>query len=244
MRKSHLFLLAAPLLFLGAGCSRTTQPTGPLADVVPVRPVVSVDEEGYTNFDATSLRAELDGYESAGLSDMERQGLVYMREEEKLAHDLYAALYDIWGQNAFGNISSSELTHTSAVRELLDKYSVEDPAVGTLPGEFADVSLQELYDSLLVQGSESLIEALKVGAIVEEVDILDLKKYLEEVDNDDIILVYENLMRGSRNHLRAFVRSLSRQGIDYEPQYLSDEEYREIVGGDMERGGGGFGMGR
>jgi hypothetical protein len=91
-------------------------------------------------------------------------------------------------------------------------------------------------------GSESLLAGLKVGAAIEEIDILDLEEQLNNVvDNEDIKLVYNNLLRGSRNHLRAFVRNITNQGETYEPQYMNGDAYEEIIKTDMERGGKGKG---
>ena len=71
---------------------------------------------------------------------------------------------------------------------------------------------------------------LIVGAEIEEIDILDLRKYMSEVEeNDDIIFVYDNLLRGSRNHLHAFTKVLDREGIDYKPLHMTQEDYDEII---------------
>ncbi len=95
---------------------------------------------------------------------------------------------------------------------------------------FKNETLQGLYNTLIEQGSVSLIEALKVGALIEEIDILDIQNELNEhVDNQDVTFVYDNLLKGSRNHLRAFVRNLSRQGVEYTPQKLSEEQYLAII---------------
>lgn len=53
------------------------------------------------------------------LSAEEIAGLYYMREEEKLAHDVYLNLYDRWGAQVFANIAESETAHTEAVRQLI-----------------------------------------------------------------------------------------------------------------------------
>ena len=233
-----LALLSFAVVLAGAGC---TQPTTVTDSETTDTPVISVDDNGYTDFDNTQLKLELSEFAESDLSDFEREGLIFMREEEKLAHDVYAFLYDTWGQNIFNNISSSEQTHTDAVKSLLDKYSIADPAAQTKPGEYTNDDLQNLYDQLVAQGSISLVEALKVGAIIEEVDILDLEKYLKDLDNEEIILVYENLLRGSRNHLRAFEKNLDQQGVDYSPQYLDEGAYQETIDSEVERGNGGFG---
>ncbi len=161
-----------------------------------------------------------------------------MREEEKLARDVYLTLYDTWNQQVFQNISRSEQAHTDAVLALLEQYGISDPVGDNPVGVFVDEALQALHDKLVNQGSASLIDALLVGAAIEEIDIIDIEKRKEDViGNDDIIEVYDNiLLEGSRNHLRAFVKNLETQGITYQPQYLSQAEYDAIISGETERG--------
>ena len=53
------------------------------------------------------------------LDSTEAAGLAYLREEEKLAHDVYATLNSKWGLRVFGNISQSEDRHFSAIKLLL-----------------------------------------------------------------------------------------------------------------------------
>ncbi len=180
------------------------------------------------------------------LSSAEEEGLIFMREEEKLARDVYINLYQKWNLNVFNNISKAEQKHTDAVKMLLDRYGLDDPMQTDDFGVFKNENLQNLYNSLTETGSESIEAALKVGGAIEEIDILDLEKQLNEnVDNEDIALVYNNLMRGSRNHLRAFVKNMENQGITYSPQYMTEDEYKAIIESDMERGGnGGHGHGK
>jgi hypothetical protein len=183
-------------------------------------------------------RQEVSAVVDSTLSVAEEEGLLYMREEEKLARDVYEVLYDKWGLPVFQNIANSEQTHMDAVYTLLERYDMPDPVADREAGEFANAELQALYDELVAAGMQSLEQALRVGATIEEVDILDLEKHLAETDNADILRVYENLNRGSRNHLRAFVSTLSTQeGVTYQPQYLSQEAYDAIISGSTERGG-------
>ena len=178
------------------------------------------------------------------LSDAEAEGILYMREEEKLARDVYLKLYEEWGLSTFNNIANSEQTHMDALKTLIDRYDLDDPAEGKDIGEFTNQALQELYNQLVEEGRQSLEDALKVGAAVEEIDILDLQQHIAQTDRGDIQLVYENLMKGSRNHLRAFVSVIERQGWTYQPQYLSQEAFDEIINTPTERGGSGGGGGR
>ena len=102
------------------------------------------------------------------------------------------------------------------------------------------VVLQTLYDQLVVEGSQSLADALRVGAAIEEIDILDLEERIAGTGKADIQLVYQNLMKGSRNHLRAFTSTLERQtGETYLPQFLEPAAYKAIVTTPTERGNGG-----
>ncbi|WP_319510823.1 DUF2202 domain-containing protein [uncultured Draconibacterium sp.] len=173
-------------------------------------------------------------------------GLLLMREEEILARDVYLYFYEMYGQNIFGNIASSEDRHASSVLYLLDGYGIEDPATG-VTGEFTNEVLGDLYVALTEQGSESLAAALAVGATIEDLDISDLKLQLANTENADIIRVYENLLQGSENHMRGFVRNLEALGETYTPQYITEEEYDAILAGTngqgYGKGGNGYGNG-
>lgn len=195
-----------------------------------------VDANGYTTFDCSALNTQINTAPLQALSDAERQSLLFMREEEKLARDLYLKLDETWDRQVFDNISQSEATHMCAMLNLLNRYSLTDPVGANDIGVFADTVLQALYQTFLAQGNSSLINGLKVGAAVEEVDIRDLKTALTFVDNPDIVFVYENLMAASRNHLRAFVKNLEMQGVTYVPQYLTTAEYNQIINSGMENG--------
>jgi hypothetical protein len=180
------------------------------------------------------------------ISPEEAEALQFMREEEKLAHDVYVTLYGEWNLPVFSNIARSEQKHTDSVAYLLDLYDISDPAAGNELGEFTNPDLQALYDQLVAQGSASIADALKVGGAIEEIDILDLQERLAETDNVDIERVYENLMAGSENHLRAFVSNLKAQtGETYVPEYMSQAEYDEIISAAGSQGGNGaWGGGR
>jgi hypothetical protein len=166
----------------------------------------------------------------------EEESLLFMREEEKLARDVYLYLYDIWGDTIFLNISDSEQQHTDAVKGLIDKYDLPDPAADKAEGEFENLDLIGLYDLLTAQGAASLIDALIVGAQIEDLDINDLNSQLLFIDNADITLVYESLLKGSRNHLRAFTSRLTDLGFTYVPVYISQEDYDAIVSSPVEAG--------
>ena len=143
------------------------------------------------------------------LSQEERDGLIHMRIEEKLARDIYIVMGELWNHKVFLNIRQSEQKHMEAVKRLLDKYSVPDPLATDSVGVFPDPQFQLLYDQYILQGNQSLQEALLVGKAIEELDIADLTFQLTFVDNPDIIRVYQNLKAASENHLAAFLRCLN-----------------------------------
>jgi len=218
-------------------------PTDTAAPPTPstvVTDVTDVDGEGNTDIDSSTLSEALNSISTGTLSDAEVEGLLYMREEEKLARDVYLVLYEKWGMPVFQNIANSEQTHTDAIKTLLDRYGLQDPAAGQDVGIFTNPELQELYDLLVETGSRSLVDALRIGAAIEEIDILDLEEWIAQTNQADIVLVYENLMKGSRNHLRSFVSTLEQQMEEtYQPQYLDQAAYDAIVSSPTERGGHG-----
>jgi hypothetical protein len=243
-RKYFLIVFAGMLvLLLLAACTSdtaVTQYAEPVrvnqADKVKTAlPDVNIEVDGvdgaeYISLKRIAMSVAGNSPDNIELSEEEANGLIFMREEEKLAHDVYLALYDRWSLPVFQNISIAESTHSDAVRVLIESYGLEDPERIDKIGVFTNPELQELYDQMVFQGSQSLGEALKVGATVEEIDILDLVERLEQTDQADIQRVYENLLNGSSNHVRAFVSTLKRQtGEDYFPQYMPQDTYNAII---------------
>ena len=170
------------------------------------------------------------------LNEEEIAGLVLMREEEKLARDVYNVLGEKWETEIFTNIAKSEQTHTDAIKVLLDRYNIEDPVKDDSIGIFTSPELDELYKNLVEQGESSLLDALIVGATVEDLDIKDLNELSAKTDNADIIITYNNLNKGSRNHLRAFMRQINNNEGSYSPQYISQSEFDDIISSAQEKG--------
>ena len=179
-------------------------------------------------------RSQGGGEEILSLSQTEADTLSFMREEEKLARDVYLQMIAEYGSKIFYNIAESEQTHMDAIKTLLDKYGLDDPAVPIF-GVFNDTDLQVLYDELVARGDDSKLDALRVGALIEEVDIEDLQTAIDQTDKHDLERVYGNLMSGSKNHLRAFVSQIELlSGENYEAQYLPQEVVEEILTEDEE----------
>jgi hypothetical protein len=139
----------------------------------------------------------------------EAAGLQYMREEEKLAQDVYARLGAACGARVFTNITRSEAKHTATVKVFLDAFGIADPAAGRTAGSYESDELQALYAQLVGQGAASFKDAVNVGIAVEKRDIADLQARIAATDRADLRAMYGNLLRASQNHLRAFQRQLS-----------------------------------
>ncbi len=172
------------------------------------------------------------------LTSIEKKDLLFMREEEKLARDVYLYAYDKYGMEIFKNISSAEQTHMDAILTLLNKYNLPDPAKPQR-GVFSDSTLQNLYNFLVATVDSSAVKALIVGATIEDKDIEDLQVAIDSAQHDDIIDTYKMLQCGSRNHLRAFYKQIVDSGATYTPQYISESEFNSIVNSDRERCGSG-----
>ncbi len=171
------------------------------------------------------------------LSDDEKAALIYLREEEKLARDVYTVLGTKWEKRIFDNIAGAEQRHMDLVKALLDRYEIEDPVTDDAAGVFTNPGLGKLYTALVASGEASLEQALLAGATIEDKDIFDLYALIESSDNADVKLVANNLVKGSRNHLRAFSKNLSKQGTDaYKAQHLEQSVFDEIASSEWERG--------
>ena len=170
------------------------------------------------------------------LSEQERDGLLLMREEEKLSHDVYVTLGKKWELPPLAHIPQAESRHMEMVKVLLDRYDIADPIADLPVGKFPSESMQQLYDQFVAQGEKSIKEAIQVGCQIEDLDIADLQRLLEAADNDDVKIVYQNLLKGSRNHLRAFARQLGRYNTSYTAQHISQAEFDRIAQSNHERG--------
>lgn len=169
------------------------------------------------------------------LEDAEKARILFIREEEKLAYDVYQTMYDKYGVKIFQNIPNSELSHMEAMLIIIKKYQLVDPMDTNPRGKFEDQNLQLLYTSLVSQGNVSLLSAYQVGAKIEELDIFDLNKSIAVTNNQDVRLVYDFLIKGSRNHLRSFYKNLKNVGGSYSPIFITQAEFDAIVNSPTEK---------
>lgn len=186
---------------------------------------------------ATSCSENNDYVESIEESEMispeDETALLFMIEEEKLARDTYQYLYEKWNLNQFSNIKNSEQTHMNSIETLLKKYDISYTILEV--GFFNNPELQSLYNGFKEDGAKSVIDALKIGATIEDLDIKDLESFISKTNNFSIVEVYQNLQCGSRNHLRSFINALDNENTVYSPQFLTNDEFNLIINSDQEK---------
>jgi hypothetical protein len=170
------------------------------------------------------------------LTNADIEGLKFMREEEKMARDVYQTLDRQWNVRSFSNIAEAEQRHMNRVKMVMESYGVVDPVVNDQVGVFTNPQLSAMYVQLVKRGQTSRQEALKVGALIEETDIKDLRDRLNATADPQLKNLYNNLLQGSYNHLQAFVRQIERQGGSYIPQVLSQQEVKAILDRGQSRG--------
>jgi hypothetical protein len=181
---------------------------------------------------------EIDAVTATGINDEtatqislttnELDDLLFLREEEKLARDVYLFSFEKYNMQIFKNISNSEVQHMSNVLQLLNTYNIDDPA-STEIGVFNNSVLQTIYNELIEQSSISLIEALKVGDKIEDLDIRDLALNELRTDKSDLLSLYGSLKCGSINHLRSFHSQVLQNNGEYMPEFISQEYFDSIV---------------
>jgi len=185
--KIYFALLASLLLILGS-CE------GPLSQM----------EESSDDIELKKVSAQ----KSVDLTEVDSLGILFVREEEKLARDVYEQLYVDFGHKIFLNIAASEQKHMDAMLGLITYYKMEDSATD-VPGLFNNEDLQSLYNDLMASVTD-LASALEVGIVIEETDIADISLLKDQTVIKNIEQVYSHLLNGSANHLSAFERDLKK----------------------------------
>jgi len=217
-----MMIVIIGLVFLSGGCEKDSS--------------LSSDQNEIKDVAGTNItEPPCDGIVLANvaITPEEEEMLVFVREEEKLARDVYLMMYDQYNMQIFNKIAQSEQTHMDQVLCLLVHYGIEDPASSEI-GVFNDPTLQNLYNEFIELGSSSKINALVAGASIEDLDIRDLEVFIAQTTNENIINVFGNLCCGSRNHMRAFSGQLAKRGVTYTPQYISQDYYDWIISTEKE----------
>jgi hypothetical protein len=220
-------LLALSMLALH-GCAKAPRLDGSASDLLPeiaASPLLPVaGAAGAVESLPAAPRSS-----SAPLSPSDRSTLLYVSEQEKLARDLYAALSETWRLDVFHTTSGSEDIHADALRTLLGRYKLPDPALGLSRGEFSREDLAERYDDLMARGRFSPVEALKAAASVEELEIEDMGARLLHVQAPEIQSVLESVVASDKHHLRSLVVALRKLGHTYTPVRLPREQFELII---------------
>ena len=187
------------------------------------------DDQANLSQSLSAIQATVSSLPVEPLDSAEKQRIIFIREEEKLAYDVYQAMFDKYGVKIFQNIPNSELSHMEAMLTIINKYQLVDPMDKNPRGVFVNADLQSLYNELVSQGNGSVVAAFQVGAKIEELDIFDLNKSIEVTNNLDVKIVYDYLNKGSRNHLRSFFKNLTNAGGTYTPVFITKSEFDAIV---------------
>lgn len=135
------------------------------------------------------------------LTSQQESTLAAIADQQKLAHDLYAAFADQYDEAVFDRAATAESRQLTAVRTWLDRYEVDDPTAGLAAGQFAGAEVQDTYDQLLSDGSADLAAALEVARTLEQAEADALEDALDGVSGLDLTRLYEHLLDASQRHL-------------------------------------------
>ncbi len=177
----------------------------------------------FLSFFATGCQSEAGGGKGGGngnnqkaflatitteLSNQEKDDLLFMWEEEKLARDVYLALGSRYGSKVFNNISGSEQAHMDSIKHLLTQVNIDVPVDETLTGNFQNSDISQLYSELIHRGNLSLNDAYQVGLDIENLDIEDLSIRINMANDPGVKAVFSKLLSASYKHKSAFESNL------------------------------------
>ncbi|MBS1551640.1 MAG: DUF2202 domain-containing protein [Bacteroidetes bacterium] len=169
-------------------------------------------------------------------TNQEKAGLLFTLQEEKAAFDFYTEMFNKYNQKVFENILSAEKVHQEHVLALLTDLNIDPEGYNHAAGEFSNKEIKDLYDLLMKTGAFSFTDALLASARYEEKDISDLRNLYSKAENEKIKALFACLDNASQNHLRAFVKNLKKEGIDFSPSILSADEFKLIIEGKNQPG--------
>jgi len=165
-----------------------------------------------------------------------KEALAYMGNEERLAYDVYNYLYEYQLNTNFIEIkqftniaNKSEIKHINIVKDLVKRYDINDTELSVVDikdtnlTKDSDISLvsgiydirkiQDLYDDLIVLGKGNTKDALKVGCMIEVVDVNDLDTYIgyaQDSNATDVVEAFNILRDGSYKHYWAFDKAMKK----------------------------------
>ena len=216
-----------------ASCTKETNPNTPepLVSATP-SDIIEVKSDGATTFALAGVTPAFDS--TADLTADEIEFIYAVREDEKVARDLYFSFFGTFGLKPFENIGKAEDNHIKATEKLFDYYEIDYPALSE-NGKFENAIRQKLFDSLLLKGTPEL-EAFKVMAMLEESNIVEYGEVLKTIANPNIKIVIENLARASANHFKAAIRQITALGGTYTPAIMTQEQYEAVIATGFEQG--------
>jgi hypothetical protein len=194
------------------------------------QPLAQTTIDGWTELN-TEVVAELDYTHPHGMLSVEAmEGLIFLRNGERLARDVARALMDYYGSHPFFGQSEAERSHGEAIGQLMTRYALYDSVSTQLPGEFSDPYWQSEYDFYLSQAELGYIDALLVSVEIQEAALVDLRYWNSLSETDYVVVeVIRALLLATRNHLRLLNNELESVGYEYTPMYLSGAAYADIV---------------
>jgi len=175
------------------------------------------------------IREQIMASRAEPLGADEQRDLQRIREQRKLARDLYWDLAKHWGSLVLVRLGAAEQAHLNALDTLLDHYDLSDPVAGPAVGESGDPKFHALHAQIVEVGHRSEMAASQAGLLVEEMSLSDLAAARARTRRPEIAAVYDDLLRDSRNHLRALFRQMQRFEGEYVPQSLSLSDFEAIV---------------
>jgi hypothetical protein len=188
------------------------------------------EKEHDSKSEGHSYNVDFSLYELSNLTKDEILEIKHMREEEKLARDVYRTLSKTTNSRVFNNIPVSEQKHMDVFYQLIVRYNLEDPVKDeTKIGIYTDKSFTKLYNDLIKKGQKSDRDAYEVGAMVEDINMFNLIKYGKKTDKADLKLAYSTLLTQSKNHMTAFIKNLKKEGGTFKPTYLSQKQFEDSI---------------
>ena len=227
--KTTFWLGALVIAGVVGGCDGASTPADAAASHDAVGPASEDAGMSSDTASADDAASRDDAASAVGCAPGLAADLCFLREEEKLARDVYLALFAQTDIMVFDNISRSEQSHTDAVAGVLVARSIPDPVTDDTPGVFHDPTIAGLYTSLTEAGAAGDVEALRVGATIEDLDLHDIEGMRSRTTEADALALYDTLSCGSRNHMRSFAMQLSSHGVTYEAAYISAEALSAIL---------------
>jgi hypothetical protein len=165
------------------------------------------------------------------LSPAETKALINVHDNQKLSLFVYDSLFAIWGINPFGNIRYAEDQHVHFLDDVAENYALvldENGISNNNPG-FITQQAETIYQESISKGSLSVVDALKRGALLEEMSLLVLHEAKAVTIKSDLLHTFDILAMGSKNHLQAFNKRLKMYGVNYEPGILEPKDFKNII---------------